>query len=106
MATPRPYEVRLSSAAARQVRRLARPTWQRIDEHLRHEAVRIADPQGGRGGKAVKLMHGQHGHVHRLRVGTWRVLYELDHERRVLRVDAVIARRDLERWLRDHRRDY
>jgi mRNA-degrading endonuclease RelE of RelBE toxin-antitoxin system len=102
MTYPPPYEVRLSSAAARQVRRLSRPTWRQIDEHLRHEAARVGDPQAGRGGKAVKLVHGQHGRVHRLRVGTWRVLYELDHELRVLRVDAVVPRRDLERWLRDH----
>jgi mRNA-degrading endonuclease RelE of RelBE toxin-antitoxin system len=100
MAPPPAYEVRLSSAAARQVRRLGRPIWQRIDAELRHEAARVADPRRGRGGKAVKVLRGQHERIHRLRVGTWRVLYELDHERRVLRVDAVVPRRDLERWLR------
>jgi mRNA-degrading endonuclease RelE of RelBE toxin-antitoxin system len=102
MASPPAYEVRLRSGAAHQVRHLSRPIWQRIDEHLRHEAIRVADSHGGRGGKAVKLMHGQHGRIHRLRVGTWRVLYELDDGRRILRVDAVVARRDLERWLHDN----
>jgi mRNA-degrading endonuclease RelE of RelBE toxin-antitoxin system len=101
MTSPSAYEVRLSTAAARQVRRLVKSSWQRIDEQLRHEAARVADPWAGRGGKAVKLVHGQHGRVYRLRVGTWRVLYELDHDLRVLRVDAVVPRRDLERWLRD-----
>lgn len=49
----------------------------------------------------MKLIRGQHERIYRLRVGAWRVLYQLDYERRVLRVDAVVARRDLERWLRD-----
>jgi mRNA-degrading endonuclease RelE of RelBE toxin-antitoxin system len=99
-----PYEVRLRRAAAHELRRLDRQVRQRIDVALRHEASRVADSHAGRGGKAVKLLRGQHERIYRLRVGTWRVLYELDHERRVLRVDAVIARRDLERWLRDHSR--
>jgi mRNA-degrading endonuclease RelE of RelBE toxin-antitoxin system len=76
----------------------------RIDAALRHEAARVGDMKAGRGGRAVKLLRGQHERIYRLRVGTWRVLYELDHDRGVLRVDAVVARRDLERWLRDHRR--
>lgn len=103
MTSPPPFEVRLRKAAAKQVRHLEVPARVRIDAALRHEAVRVADFHEGRGGKAVKLLHGQHEQIDRLRVGTWRVLYELDHERRVLRVDAVVARRDLERWLRDHR---
>ena len=50
----------------------------------------------------MKVVHGQDERIYRLRVGTWRILYELDHQLRVLRVDAVVPRRDLERWLRDH----
>jgi mRNA-degrading endonuclease RelE of RelBE toxin-antitoxin system len=100
-AQPR-YEVRLATAATRELRRIDAPTRQRIDAALRHEAARVGDARLGRGGKAVKLVHAQHGHVFRRRVGSWRILYELDHERRILRVDAVVPRRDLERWLRDH----
>ncbi len=99
-----PYEVRLRRAAAHELRHLGSQVRQRIDAALRHEAARVGDPDAGRGGKAVKLLRGQHERIHRLRVGTWRVIYELDHGRRILRVDAVVARRDLERWLRHHSR--
>jgi mRNA-degrading endonuclease RelE of RelBE toxin-antitoxin system len=101
MSSPPAYEVRLTSAATHELRRLEKPTRQRVDEALRHEAVRVGDAHAGRGGKGVKLMRSMHERVYRLRVGTWRVLYELDHDRHVLRVDAVVARPDLERWLRD-----
>jgi mRNA-degrading endonuclease RelE of RelBE toxin-antitoxin system len=74
-----------------------------MDAALRHEAERVADSHLGRGGKAVKLLRGQSERIYRLRVGAWRVLYELDHDGRVLRVDAVVPRRDLEHWLRNHR---
>lgn len=101
MADPLPYAVRLRSGAARQLRRLDAPVRRRLETALRHEGARVADSRGCRGGKAVKLVRGQHERIFRLRVGTWPILYELDHELRVLRVDAVVARRDLERWLRD-----
>jgi mRNA-degrading endonuclease RelE of RelBE toxin-antitoxin system len=99
-----PFEVRLRREAARELRRLDSQTRRRIDAALRHEAARVGDPHGGRGGKAVKLLRGQHERIYRLRVGTWRVLSERDHEQRILRVDAIVPRRDLERWLRDHSR--
>lgn len=104
MSRPHPYEVRLRRAAAHELRRLGSEVRQRIDAALRHEASRVGDLDAGRGGKAVKLLRGQHERIYRLRVGSFRVLYELDHEQRILRVDAVVPRRDLERWLRDHSR--
>jgi len=104
MSNPLPFEVRLRREAARELRRLDAPTRRRIDAALRHEAARAGDAHGGRGGKAVKLLRGRHERIYRLRVGSWRVLYEPDHEQRILRVDAVVPRRDLERWLHDHSR--
>jgi mRNA-degrading endonuclease RelE of RelBE toxin-antitoxin system len=100
MAKPRPYRVELSRSAARELRRLPTGEHERIAAALRGEAARLGDPDRGRGGKSVKAIRGQHDDFRRLRVGTWRVMFEVDREARALLVLGVVARRDLDRWLR------
>ncbi len=51
-------------------------------------------------GKKVKTIKGQADSFHRLRVGDYRVMYDLIPEDRVLLVLGTVHRRDLERWLR------
>jgi mRNA-degrading endonuclease RelE of RelBE toxin-antitoxin system len=62
-------------------------------------AARAARP-GWRGGKAVKTIRGTADEFDRLRVGDYRVMYELIPADHVLLVLGIVHRRDLERWLR------
>jgi mRNA-degrading endonuclease RelE of RelBE toxin-antitoxin system len=48
----------------------------------------------------VKTIRGQADSFHRLRVGDYRVMYDLVSEDRVLLVLGIVHRSDLERWLR------
>jgi mRNA-degrading endonuclease RelE of RelBE toxin-antitoxin system len=100
MAKPRPYRVELSRTAARELRRLQSAERERVKDALRREAARVADSAPGRGGKSVKAIRGHHDEFQRLRVGAWRVMFDLDREARALRVLGIVARRDLDRWLR------
>jgi mRNA interferase RelE/StbE len=97
----RPYEVRLTPTAARQLKKLERPPRDRIREALRAQATRAADPRSGnRGGKSIKALRGRRDRFFRLRVGDYRVMYDLLDMERTLLVLGVVHRRDLERWLR------
>jgi mRNA-degrading endonuclease RelE of RelBE toxin-antitoxin system len=53
------------------------------------------------GGKKVKTIRGASDSFHRLRVGDYRVMYDVIHEDRVVLVLAIVHRSDLERWLRN-----
>jgi mRNA-degrading endonuclease RelE of RelBE toxin-antitoxin system len=48
----------------------------------------------------VKTIRGQADSFHRLRVGDYRVMYDLIPEDHVLLVLGIVHRSDLERWLR------
>jgi mRNA-degrading endonuclease RelE of RelBE toxin-antitoxin system len=52
-------------------------------------------------GKAVKTLHGAGDTFHRLRVGDYRVMYDVLDEDRVLLVLGIVHRGDLERWIRN-----
>jgi mRNA-degrading endonuclease RelE of RelBE toxin-antitoxin system len=52
-------------------------------------------------GKAVKTIQGVDDSFHRLRIGDFRVLYDVIPEDHVLLVLGVVHRSDLERWLRN-----
>lgn len=95
------YEVRLSSAATRQFRKL--PTHNR--ESIRKALIRTAEQAergfaGKRGGKTLKAIHGQRDRFFRLRVGDSRVMFDILDAEQVLHVLGIVHRRDLERWLR------
>jgi mRNA interferase RelE/StbE len=57
---------------------------------------------GGRriDGKRVKTLRGVEDEFHRLRVGEYRVMYDVIHGDRVVLVLGIVHRRDLERWIR------
>jgi mRNA-degrading endonuclease RelE of RelBE toxin-antitoxin system len=50
----------------------------------------------------VKTIRGQADSFHRLRVGDYRVMYDLITDDRVLLALGIVHRSDLERWLRTH----
>ena len=82
MATP-PYRLALSDLVVKRLRQLPQDLRRRIRQRL---DLLAADPGGPQ--PQAKALKGQRG-VFRLRIGEWRVLYELDHRRRVVRVLEV-----------------
>ena len=82
MATP-PYRLALSDLVVKRLRQLPQDLRRRIRQRL---DLLAADPRGPQ--PQAKALKGQRG-VFRLRIGEWRVLYELDHRRRVVRVLEV-----------------
>ena len=53
------------------------------------------------GGKSVKTIQGSGDSFHRLRVGDFRVMYDVIDADRVILVLGIVDRADLERWLRN-----
>ncbi len=90
------YEVRLSTAAARQFRKLPVKTQASIRKALGKIAT---SPAGGRGGKRLKVVHGRSDKFFRVRTGDYRVMFDVIDEARTILVLGIVHRRDLERWL-------
>ena len=51
-------------------------------------------------GKTVKTIRGADDTFHRLRIGDYRVMYDVIDNEHVLLVLGIVDRADLERWLR------
>jgi mRNA-degrading endonuclease RelE of RelBE toxin-antitoxin system len=60
----------------------------------------VAKP-GRIGGKSVKTLRGVTDSFHRLRVGDYRLMYDMIEADRVVLVLGIVHRTDLERWLRN-----
>ena len=76
---------------------------QDVRPRIRRALETLARNVGGRGrleGKATKTLHGLDDTFHRLRVGDYRVMYEVIHEDRVILVLGIVHRRELERRIR------
>ncbi len=71
----------------------------RIQRSLEELAAAAAEP-GRIRGKKVRTIQGPADSFHRLRVGDYRVMYDVVAEDRVLHVLGIVHRGDLERWLR------
>ena len=91
------YQVRFAVAAARQFRKLTSQEQGRIRGALEKVAAR---PPGQRGGKTLKVIRRRDDRFFRLRLGDYRVMFDVLAEERVVLVLGVIHRSDLERWLR------
>lgn len=91
--------MRLAPTAARAFEKLAAPVRGRIQTSL-EQLAEAAAGTGRIGGKRVKTLRGQADSFHRLRVGDYRIMYDLIAEDRVLLVLGIVHRGDLERWLR------
>lgn len=69
-------------------------------KHALEGLGRNAAKPGRIAGKAVKTIQGADDSFHRLRVGDYRVMYDVIDEDRVILVLGVVHRGDLERWIR------
>jgi mRNA interferase RelE/StbE len=82
------------------MKKLAPETRTRVRAALEKLAQDTAKP-GRIGGKTVKTIRGVTDSFHRLRVGDYRVMYDVVEEDRVVLVLGIVHRGDLERWLRN-----
>jgi len=64
---------------------------------LAEDAARIGRIEG----KVVKTVHGAGDTFHRLRVGDYRVMYDVLDADQVLLILGIVHRSDLERWIRN-----
>ena len=71
----------------------------RITDALEKLADEASQP-GRIRGKAVKTIRGLADSFHRLRIGDYRVMYDVIDEEQVLLVLGIVHRGELERWLR------
>jgi mRNA-degrading endonuclease RelE of RelBE toxin-antitoxin system len=74
-----------------------------LQARIRTGLERLAVSAAGAGrirGKTVKTIRGQTDTFHRLRVGDYRIMYDLIPDDQVLLVLGIVHRSDLERWLR------
>lgn len=72
----------------------------RIRQGLGKLAADAARP-GRIEGKAVKTIRGAADSFHRLRIGEYRIMYDLIEEDRTVLILGIVYRGDLERWLRN-----
>jgi mRNA interferase RelE/StbE len=98
--TEPPFEVQLAPPAERAFRKLAPSARARVRRSLEKLAADASKP-GRIGGKSVKTIQGVGDSFHRLRVGDYRVMYDVIVDDRVLLVLGIVHRGDLERWLRN-----
>jgi len=86
------YRLKVERRAFKQLQKLPQPHQRRVTE-----AILALEENPFPPGKKWKHLEGTGGLV-RLRVGDYRVLYEVSDDE--IRVLLVIHRRDLQRWLR------
>lgn len=67
---------------------------------LQKLATDAAEP-GRIAGKSVKSIRGARDSFHRLRVGDYRVMYDVIDEDRVILVLGIVDGAELERWIRN-----
>lgn len=98
MTDSKSYESRLGRAAARQFKKLPSEEQSQVRAALVKTCITLARP-GARGGKSLKKIRGRHDRFYRLRAGDLRVMFELHETDRVVLVQGIVNRRDLEKWL-------
>lgn len=75
-----------------------------VQERIRPALAKLAREAARRGrigGKAVKTIQGAGDSFHRLRVGDYRIMYDVIQEDGVILVLGIVHRSDLERWIRN-----
>ena len=83
----------------RQFKKLGGVDRDRVRRALERLADDVARP-GRVSGKSVKTIRGTDDTFYRLRIGDYRVMYDVIDTDRVLLVLGIVDRADLERWLR------
>lgn len=82
------------------MRKLPPDVRKRVTDALEKLADEASRP-GRIGGKAVKTIQGVADTFHRLRLGDYRVMYDVIDEDRVILVLGMVHRAELEQWLRN-----
>ncbi len=91
------FRVELARSAARAFERAPRPERRRLERAI-DSLSRNPRPAG----KLVKAIQGTKDAFLRMRVGDYRVMYEVAEADRVVLILGIIQRKDLEQWLRKH----
>ena len=94
------FEVVLSQAATRQFKKFPDVARKRLKSGLGTLADETSKV-GTRSGKKVKTIQGTVDTFHRLRVGDYRVMYDVIEQDHVILILGVVHRGDLEKWLRN-----
>lgn len=89
------WRVELSRAAVRAFERASRPDRKRLERAIDGLHANPRPP-----GKLVKAIQGPHDEFLRLRVGDFRILYEVFDADKVVLIHGIVARKELEAWLR------
>jgi mRNA interferase RelE/StbE len=89
------FRVELSRSAARAFERSPTPDRRRLQKAIDALGRNPRPP-----GKLVKAIQGSKDNFLRMRVGNYRIMYEVEDEDRVVLILGIIHRKDLEGWLR------
>ncbi len=89
------YRVELSRSSARAFERAPRAERVRLERAIDALSQNPRPP-----GKLVKAIQGTKDDFLRLRVGNYRLMYEVDDPNRMVLILGIIHRKDLEEWLR------
>ena len=91
------FRVELARSAARAFERAPRPQRRRLERAIDALAKNPRPP-----GKLVKAIQGTNDDFLRMRVGDYRIIYEVIDADRVVLILGIVQRKDLEQWLRQH----
>lgn len=89
------FRVELARSATRAFEPAPRPERRRLERAIDALARNPRPP-----GKLVKAIQGTKDDFLRMRVGDYRIMYEVDDADRVVLILGIIQRKDLEQWLR------
>ena len=92
------WRVELASQAARTLRKLRGEERERVIEAI--DSLR-SDPRPA--GKHVKALEGAAEPLLRYRVGDRRIVYAVVDAERLIVIRGIVARKDLDKWLRSKR---
>ena len=84
------YYVRILDSAIRELARLDKPVGRRIVERINWLALRVDEIR-------LEPLKGELAGLYKLRVGDYRVIYEILHEERTIVIHAVGHRREIYR---------
>lgn len=97
---PESYAIELTPLAVKAFRKLPAEAQARLRAALERLGADVV--QTGRiGGRRVKTIQGVDDSFHRLRVGDFRVMYDVIEIDRVVLVLGIVRRGELERWIRN-----
>ena len=92
------WRLEFSRAAVRAFERASKPERKRLERAIDGLGANPRPP-----GKLVKAIRGPHDEFLRLRVGDFRILYEIFDADKMVLIHAIVARKELEEWLRQRR---